>query len=354
MIEVEKYLFDQMVEYFNGLSKFVTAVGKNELRKISEISAGLQAQKASSAEFLDLIVQKSKSPESAQSARSMTKFKKPLKELVKYTSAIQDGIDNGELNLTRFRNYVKTLIQPLKDTMVTHAASFVPTGVTDEELEEQLKYATQKNGHRDSLKILRSAIKELAKSESKKEAPLPVPDAEAKKAVKVYMKAQSKLPSSLKGRQFLVVKMPVVPFGAFQLMHPTFLRKTGLEYQHIADSFVVLENQELLAFDIGAATEYKGRKAALQSEGLKSRKRATKHQTLAEGFVIDILDRINELPGAEEYTLVSSHFEYHPSNPRIVFAWLMPKRTFRMFDRAGNMADFTWGFPWSREAASIL
>jgi len=336
------------------LSKFVTAVGKNELRKISEISAGLQSQKEASAKFLDLLVRKSKSPESAQSARSMTKFKKPLKELVKYTSAIQDGIDNGELNLTRFRNYVKTLIQPLKDSMVTHAATFVPTGVTDDELNEQVKHASQKNGHRDALKILRNAVKELAKSDPKREAPITVRDADAREAVQGYMKSQSKLPSSLKGRQFLVTKMPVVPFGAFQLMHPKFLRKTGLEFQHIANSFVVLENQELLAFDVNAATEYKGRKAALQSEGLKSRKRAAKHQTLTEGFVIDILERINELPGTEEYTLVSSHFEYHPNNARIAFAWLMPKRTFRMFDRAGNMSDFTWGFPWSREAASIL
>jgi hypothetical protein len=359
MIEVEKYLFDRMVEYFNGLSKFVTAVGKNELRKASEIRTELQAQKESSKDFFNTIKRKTSSPSSAGSARAMAGFKKPIQDLIKYFDALETGIDNGELNLTKFREQVKTLIKPIKDKLVTHAAKFMPTGVTDEDLNKQVKHASQLRGHKDALSILRNAAKKMAEDEQNTYGEVEnekgsITDAEAEKAVQQFMKYRNKLPSSLKGRQFQIVKMPVVPFTDFRLMTPKFLRKTGLDFQYVASSYVVIENQDLLAFDLGAATEYKGRTVALKQQGLKSRKRAAKHKDMTNNFVIEVINRINELTDGEEYTLVSSHFEHHPHNARIAFAWIMPVRTFRIFERNGNLSSFEWGFPWSREAASIL
>lgn len=356
MIEVEKYLFDRMVEYVNGLSKFVSAVASNELRKVSAIRAELQDQRESAKTFLDTLQRRSSSPAGQASARAMSGMKKPLREIMKNLDAIDTGIENGELNLTKFRNYVRSHIKPAKDKLVSVGEKFAPSGMTDEDLQKEVKFASQTKGHRDALKILKNAAKQakdVGKEKNADEDVSDIDDAEARKMVKKYARFKNKLPASLKGKLFQMVEMPVVPFGDFRLMTPSFLRKTGIDFHYIAESFPVLEKQYLLAFDYGKATEYKGRKASLRSQGLKARKRAAKHQSLQEQFVFDVIDRINDVAN-EEYVLVSSNFEFHPSNPRIAFAWLMPRRSFKVFERVGDMSNFQWGFPWSREAASIL
>lgn len=356
MIEVEKYLFDQMVGYVNGVSKFVSAVASNELRKVSAIRTELHEQREAAKHFLDTLQRRASSPASQASARAMAGMKKPLREIIKYLDAIDTGIENGELNLTKFRAYVRSHIKPTKDKLVQTGEKFAPSGMTDEDLQKEVKFASQTKGHRDALKILKNAAKQakdLGKEKEAEENVDEIDDAEARKLVSKYAKFKNKLPASLKGKLFQMVEMPVVPFGDFRLMTPSFLRKTGIDFHYIAESFPVLEKQYLLAFDHSKATEYKGRKESLKTQGLKARKRAAKHQTMQEQFVFDVIDRINDVAN-EEYTLVSSHFEFHPSNPRIAFAWLMPKRSFRVFERAGDMANFQWGFPWSREAASVL
>lgn len=355
MIEVEKYLFDRMVEYVNSLSTFVSSVASNDLRKVSAIRTAIHTQKDDAKKFLDTLQQKSQSPASAPSGRAMAGMKKPLREISKYLTAIDTGIDNGELNLTKFRSHIRTHIKPLKEKLVDIGEKFVPTGMTDEDLQKEVKFVSQTKGHRDALRILKNAAKQNKEHGVEKGRPEidSDPDKESRKLVQQYAKSKNKLPSSLKGRLFQLVEMPIVPFGDFRLMTPKFLRKTGIDFHYVADSFPVLEKQFLLAFDHTKATEYKGRKDALKTDGLKSRKRMAVHQTLQEQFVMDILDKINEVSN-EDLILVSSHFEFNPSNGRIAFAWLLPRSQFKVFERVGDMSNFKWGFPWSREAASIL
>lgn len=354
MREVEKYLFDRMVEHINGLSKFVTAVGKNEIRKVSVIRAELQAQKESTKTFLNTLQRRSSSPASAASGRTMAPLKKPMRELLRHIDAIEAGIDNGELNLTKFRNLVRSHIKPAKDKLVETAQTFYPAGMTEEDLEREAKYASQTKGHRDTVKILKKASKRAEEAEEERGGE--GIDPEAQKALKGYLKQKSKLPTSLKGRLFQLVQMPVVPFIDFRLMTPSFLRRTGIQFSYIDDSFPVLEKQYLLAFDLVKATEYKGRKTgkdALSVQGLKARKRHSKHQTMQELFVLDVVERINEMSD-DDYVLVSSHFEGNPNSGKIAFAWIMPRNTYKMFERSGNLSNFQWGFPWSHEAASVL
>lgn len=356
MIEVEKYLFDQMVGYVNGLSRFVTDVGSKELRKVSEIRARLHDVQKDTKEFTDLLQRKAKSPSSAASAKAMSGLKKPMREILKHAKAIDNGLENGELTYTRFRDLVKTLIKPAKDTLVGIAEKFAPSGMTDEDLKKEIQFASKTKGHRDALNILRKAKQKAEQVEApadEDDATDEIDNKEIRKQLQGYKNSKSKLPSSLNGRLFQMVEMPIVPFADFRHMSPSFLRKTGLKYSYIAESFPVLERQYLLAFDFAKATEYQGRKKALNQSGLKSRKRAAKHQTMQEHFVLDIIERINAA-APEDFTLVSSHFEFHPTNARIAFAWLLPTRVYRMFERTGDMSKIEWGFPWSRDAVSIL
>tara|TARA_B100000700_G_scaffold101966_1_gene114957 strand:+ start:8096 stop:9157 length:1062 start_codon:yes stop_codon:yes gene_type:complete len=353
MREVEKYLFDRMVDQINGLAKFVTAVGKNELRKISAIRAELQKQREATKGFMDTLQRRSTSPASAASAKAMAGLKKPMRELLRNIDAIESGIDNGELNLTKFRNLVRSHIKPSKDKLVEIAQTFYPSGMTEEDLEREARHLSQTKGSRDAAKILKGAGK---RAEEAEDSANHGPDPEAQKAMKGYLKHKTKLPTSLKGRLFQLVQMPVVPFVDFRLMTPSFLRKTGIEFSYIDDSFPVLEKQYLLAFDLVKATEYKGRKTgedAVRVQGLKARKRRAKHQTMQEQFVLEVVDQINGMSD-EDYVLVSSHFEGNPQNGKIAFAWIMPRNTYKMFERTGNLSNFQWGFPWSREAAAVL
>lgn len=358
MIEVEKNLFDHMIAYINGLATFVSAVGNNELKKASEVKSELIKQRDSAKEFAELLTHKAAANNA--SAKSMAGFKSSLRKVQKIAEDIRNGLESGVTNRTKYRADVKTHIKPLLEQFVAHSKKFAPTGVTEEALEKEYSYLSTVKTHRLALSIVRHAIKNLhavdGSSEEKREAAaLRKADADAGKVMQGYLSARNKLPHSLRGRMFAAVKMPIVPyFGTnFKPLAPTFLRKTGIDFQSMAESFVIFQDQFLLAFDYVQATEYKGRKTGLQLSGLKARKRAAKHQTMQEDFVIDILERLNaQLP--VEHTLASSHFELHPNNPRIAFAWLMPKSTYRMFERTGDLSDSSWGFPWGQHANSIL
>lgn len=361
MKEVEKYLFDRMVGQINAVSSFTSAVGKNELRKRSAIFSEVDELVGSIKTFLDELKRKASSPSSAGSARALAPIKKPLQDTLTILDSLRTGVQNGELNLTKFRASVKSHLLPTKDKLVKLAQEYFPAGVTAEELKEQIKHVSQTQGHKDALRVLKNAGKHSAKESSTtySDSNLPEVSAESKKKVQSLMRYKTKLPSSLRGKLFKVIQMPVVPTitSDFHVLTPKFLRRTGMKFDVIDEtSFVVLENQILLAFDTIKATEYKGRKTgkdAVGVKGLKARKRSDKHQTMQEEFVLDVVDRINEVSD-EDYVLMSSVFRGNPSNGTIAFAWLMPRRIYAMFERNANLAKLSWGLPWSREANSIL
>lgn len=358
MKEVEKYLFDKLVEQVNAVSSFVTSVGRNELRKRSVILKEVSELDSSLKTFLSDVKRRSSSPASAGSARALAPVKKPMQDASKVLDSIENGVKNGELNLTQFRNAVKEHLLPIKTSLVKSAQEFYPSGVSEEELKEQIKYVSQTRGHKDALAMLKNAGKQSEKSPVSERTDVGI-SKEAKKKVQDLTKHKSKLPSSLRGKLFKIVQMPVVPITTsdFHILTPKFLRRTGIKFDVVDEtSFVVLENQYLLAFDNIKATEYKGRKtgkAALNIKGLKARKRSDKHKTLQEDFVLDVIDRINEVSD-EDYVLVSSKFPGNPVNGNISLAWIMPRRIYAMFERNANMAKLSWGLPWSREADSVL
>jgi len=358
MKEVEKYLFDKLVEQVNAVSGFVSAVAKNELRKRSVILEEVDGLEASLKTFLSELKRRSSSPASAGSVGALSPVKKPMQEAQKVLDSISTGVQNGEMNLTKFRDAVKTYLLPVKNNLVKIAQEYFPSGVSTEELKEQIKHVSQTQGHKDALRILKNAGKESEK-EATPNRNVEGVSKEAKMKVNSLMKHKSKLPSSLRGKMFKMIQMPVVPFvtSNFHVLTPKFLRRTGLKYEIVDESsFVVLKDQYLLAFDAIKATEYKGRKsgkAALNVKGLKARQRSTKHKTMQEEFVLDVIEQINEVSD-EDYVLVSSKFQGNPSNGNIALAWIMPRRIYSMFERNANMANLSWGLPWSREANATL
>lgn len=358
--EIEKFLFDQMVEYINDISRFVTDVGQNKIRKASEVRNRLMEIYDDSKTFAARLDNIGKTGAGGASARSVAGqgFKTKMKKMVKTSDAIRRGVDQGEINLTQFRAQVKQHIVPLAKEFAAHGAKFTPSGVTEEEMSKELKFMSNKKGHKAALNVLRSAVKAKKTEESEDHDPdmhenvrRKADDKEAAKLISGYKGKKNKLPSSLRGRMFSLVQMPVVPFMDFKLMTPKFLRTSGIDFQFIAESFIVLEDQYLLAFDNDSVKEFQAEKKHKKTSSVNKKK--VQRRNAQEDFVIEILERINKTAN-EEYTLVTSHFEHHPTNGRIVFAWIMPVRTHRIFARNGDMQDALWGFPWSREATAVL
>jgi hypothetical protein len=361
MVEIEKQLFSKMIEYINGLGTFYSdAVPQRKLGKVSDIRSALSESSESSMHFLNHL-----QTHSSASIAALSKFKTPLKKLVNILGDIERGLETGTIkNKTQFRKEVGTSVKPLLDVLAKLAEGFAPGGMTEEELQKELKFLSQQKGHKVALNVLRKSAKQAAEpdgedDDSKKQRERSASiDKEAEKLLSGYSKLKSKLPTTLRGKLFTLVEMPIVPYVNFAIMSPAFLRTTGVEFSYLAESFPVLEKQHLLAFDYVAATtgaDGARKDISLKSDktNLKARKRDAAHLSMQEKFIIDIIEAINTR-SSEHYTLMTSHFEHHPNNGRIAFAWIAPRRLYRQFANKAGMDKANWGFPWSKDTAALL
>ena len=354
MTEINRFMFESMVGHIDKLGKFVSAVAKNEIRKASEVREQVAHLREDLKKFATLLQNPTTAGGRAGSAKAMKGFKPGIRAILKVLDAIENGVTSGEMNLTSFRTTIKELIKPNLEKFVALGNTFEPSDTTDDELKKRIEFEQQRGGHKAALEVMRTAFKEKKKeAEEEKNEDKPVDDADAKAVMQEYAKWKGRLPSSLRGRMFSLIKVPIVPHGDWQLSNGRYLTRIGVEHRVIASSFAILENQMLLAFDYEKSTEYRGRKSSLEVSGLKGRKRAAKHNDMQEAFVQDVVSAING-PVSDQLALVCSHFEHHPTNPSITFAWLVPKRTYNVLCRNVKLADVTWGFPWSHDVHSIL
>lgn len=376
---ISKYYIDcTTAKTFTTRSQFITA-GRETLHKTEMF---LQHHKATI----------SKGGAGTDSARAAGKFASLSKKIATLIKDIENGLNNQQISsITALRKTTMPNVYAIIKDYTEHLKKFLPVNFDENELTSLAK-TMEKNGDKVTARLLLDAAKRAAsgeKPESAEEIMQRQIDSEAAHHLSDYKKLSSKLPNSLKGKLFSLVNLPVVPYMDFSLMSPKFLRTSGLDYTPIADSFVVFNNQYLLAFDYIAATTAEGverksvgavtfkntRVAKTDSKGnpltdengkvlydkkqvankntLASRKRTAEHRSLQEEFVLRVLESLNA-KSSEEYTLMSSHFEHHPTNGKIAFAWIVPKRIQKIFARNGDLSNAEWGFPWNSKSTSVL
>jgi len=388
--QVQKHVFDIVVAYIEHVSKFHSYVNslKNlsaqaELRRhISELqnqTKGVQQLAASGGLATAPI-------------KSFTKF---LVKLNKNLDALDRGIEIGTIASAKsFRDSYKEVTLPIVRDIIAHSKTLEPN-MSEDDLVGEIKFAKQKNASKATVNMMEQTLKNIRGEKISEADVVSKENKVAHQQLEAYRKFASRLPTTLKGKQFLMLELPVVPAIDFTALDPKFLRTTGLDYTHIADSFIVFNNQYLLAFDYAIATtpvgESVGKKvvrksadsvtfknskvAVLDEDGdvlldddgkpitetkrvantntLAARKRTAEHLKLQEDFVLKVLDRINSKAGTD-YTLMSSHFEFCPANGRIALAWIVPRAVKNQFARKGNMADASWGWPWDSNTTSAL
>ena len=158
----------------------------------------------------------------------------------------------------------------------------------------------------------------------------PITDGDRAKMQKHYAK-ESKLPERI-ATPFTVIDSGVVPlFEDFNLLSDKILKLVGFNYERIADSFVVLKGQKLLAADIPKLTEMFG-------EGRKAKLDIVK-------LMADILSKINE-SSSIKYEMMSTSLVSNPKNANIKFAWLIPADKLRTMTRLARTTRLqSWSLP---------
>lgn len=314
--------------------------------------------------------------------KALAYFKTQAGRIDKLFVGLENGLRTKQIgSKTALRAALKESFKPLVDDIVNHAKKFDVD--SSEHNIDTLTDLIKANTTTSTVAHMIQKAVDAKESDSTKTV-----DKEHEKQVRdslqSYRKAANSLPSSLKGALFTVVRLPVVPSMDFSLLSEKVLRTSGVEYSTIdRDAFVVFEDQVLLAFDFDAATtEESGKRSAPSSAtfknkrepvlgkdgkpmfdadgkavtkavrvanktSLKARQLSAKHNELQEEFVLSIVEQINKrFP--EKFTLMSQHFEFHPQNGKIAFAWLMPTRSHRVFQTLGNLSKVSWGFPWGK------
>lgn len=165
----------------------------------------------------------------------------------------------------------------------------------------------------------------------------PITDADRSKMQKHYS-VESKLPDRI-ATPFAVVESNVVPlFEDFNAVSDKVLKLVGIDYDRIADSFVVLKRQKLLAADIPKLIEMFG-------EGRRN-------TIYLHSIIMDVLEQINK-NSAIKYELMSSSLVSNPKNANIKFAWLIPATKLKDMSRFTRTVRLqSWSLP-HRHMASL-
>lgn len=327
---------DELSQYVNDVADFVDQVAKNEMRKASVIIDRLT-------NIIEHATGVDKALDPVSGVKQVRALRKTLKAMTKISKSLVTGIKNSSINLGTFRTHVRTHMKPLLDEMNSELREISAFRSDDAKLNETLNSLRKQKSF---MQILRSMPAGGKNSKPQKDDGS-MTEKEEEELVHSYRKYRSKLPSSLRGRLFSILRMPIVPMATdFRITSPSFLRKAGVDFKYIAESFAVLEDQYLLAFDYSQAVGYKGMKKVRVSKGVNA-------QEPEERFVLDIIDAINKESNVK-FVLASSQIKHHPNNGAVAFAWILPYQTFKMFERQGDIGAIDWGFPWARDVEDVL
>ena len=349
MTEIENPLFDKLVEYIASVDEFYSAVAKDQIRKRSEIENALEKLSKDSSDFTSYVQHRSKSKN--ESAKVLAEPKKISKKITSTADSILNGVKQGSLSSkTAFRNSVRQNVRPLLKELTESGKGLVPASTDEERLSQKVKDMKTIRQSKAAYSVLNEALKnKQAGDEDSSDNEGNKNDKEAERDLKLYSRYKNKLPTSLRGKLFSVVRMPIVPYMSFKLTAPSFLRKTDIEFNQIAESFVVFEDQYLLAFDYSKIATH-GREA----EGKRKKKKLTSddHKSV-EDFIIQVIEEINA-SSPQKFTLASTKYVQNPKNAKIFFAWLLPKYQHDRFANNGSMMKASWGFPWSKDSEALL
>jgi hypothetical protein len=166
-----------------------------------------------------------------------------------------------------------------------------------------------------------------------------------------YNKFKRKLPSSLNGRLFQAINLPVVPLfkDLSAAMDPRRLERAGFKVTQVGkDGFVVLENETILAIDRKALgikkTVMRGERfKVVRSNGAQR----AREETHAQNAILEILDDLND-QFRVNFDLASNLILPCPRSPGIWLAWVVTKRKRQALEEALRTVEVSWNFPFSR------
>lgn len=177
-----------------------------------------------------------------------------------------------------------------------------------------------------------------------------VGDRETKKLASSYAQHHNKLPRALKGLPFKAFRMPITPLyeDIAAQIDPGIIERAGFDVTRVGDGYLVLEEQNIIAFDYeamgwksGFSTNSKGTKVVRLTGPQRTADSAAKVDAIN-----DVLDKVNKKTNTK-YVLASTMLLPNPRNPKIWLAWIVTTAQRRHIEQALKTTEVQWGLPFS-------
>lgn len=205
--------------------------------------------------------------------------------------------------------------------------------------------------HHDFVEMLIASYERVkAKRQTAKLGSSSVGDREVKKLASSYSKYYSKLPRDLKGFPFKAFRIPITPLyeDVAAQIDPGIIERAGFDVTRVGDGYLVLENQNIIAFDYEAMGWESG-----FSNTIKGTKviQLTGPQRVAYGqakvdSINSVLDTINA-KSSVKFVLASTLLIPNPRNPKIWLAWIVSTSQRRHLEQALKTTEVVWGLPFA-------
>jgi hypothetical protein len=365
-------VFEQTAAYNDVTSLFLTALieAHQGYRKPAVIIEKIQQQLLISDDLLAALdKQKPTASTSADVKSTIAAMKGAIRKYVAVLNSIVHGLNTKTLAYGDMIALVQKEAVPTMQTFAGMAIKYAPDAVDHDKLDREVAeisrekewHAALKHYQDSELKRKAAAVRtqELASTYIER-----VKDAQAKQQLESLLPYAAKLPTTLHGRKFDMVRMPIVPYMNFKLLSRALLKKLEIDALFIGTSFVIFKDQVLLAFDVAVLKEEHLSTPRLRRGEIApaiSAKKAKENKELIdskmEEVVLEAVNTINRV-SPQKYVLASSEFNANPHKSNIYFAWLLPRETYALFAQFSGggttLSHVDWGFPWSGALSSVL
>lgn len=258
-------------EMLTRIRDYLSSVKERKLKRKSEILSEVKSLETYLNENVLTLVQQ-------------TPGLRPAKHAISKTLISLNGIINGlEQDLLKFSDYRKTVATSLVSNynwlkLFRNSLSQEQEVVTDVS-NEAIKKTSKEHGFKAAIQQLTNVREESDEADAEEKVDTSKADAETAKLLSSLERQKSKLPTSLKGKAFQLIRVPiVVNFQSPILNSSAHIRKSGIKMASFAtghrlsrmrngvtknvgyeDDIPILLDQTVLAFDINFASTNKKR-----------------------------------------------------------------------------------------------
>jgi hypothetical protein len=365
-------IFEQTAAYSTVTSIFITSILKAYpgYKKASGIIEKIEQQLLISDDLLaSLDKQKPTVNTPAEVKSTIAAMKGAVRKYIAVLKSIVHGLNTKTLIYDDMIALLEKEAYPAMQTFAGMAVKYAPEAVDEKQLSKEVSEISREQEWHAALKhyqdteTTRKAT--AVKTQERASAYINnVKDEQAKQQLEALLPYAAKLPTTLHGRKFDMVRMPIVPYMNYKLLSRALLKKLEIDALFIGNSFVVFKDQVLLAFDVAVLKDEhlstprlrKGETApAVSAKKAKENKELIDNKM--EEVVLDAVNTINRV-SSQKYVLASSEFNANPHKSNIYFAWLLPRETYALFAQFSGggttLSHVDWGFPWSGAITTVL